>query len=341
MNRLINLKLLNIKYIEKEKAYLLNGCEKNYKMIFSINPMRNMAHFQFKLRTIFIESIEVKLNNQIKKFTNINQDGFLVSFNYNHDDYKKNIITFTFYPKNICVETNEAKPKIYICKITHELYQTINLTNINWDNIFVINLKRRTDRKSHIIQMFKSNNIDQYEFIDAIDGLNPQILSQFNDLKLNRKTKIITSGHFACLLSHIKAIKEAKLRKYNSIMILEDDVILSHDFTNQLKSIKLPQYDMIYLGGIINKKKLFFSHWAINVKSILGAYGYILKSNLFDYVLNELSKLSDYVDLFYMKNIQPNYQVILLDDFVKTNLDSSDTSDKTLLVQYRLSYIKN
>jgi len=97
---------------------------------------------------------------------------------------------------------------------------------------------------------------------------------------------------------------------------------------------------MLYLGGIINKKKIFFSHWAKS-SSILGAYGYIICSNLFDYMLGELKKMTDYVDLFYMKNVQLNYRIILLDDMVKTNLNSTDTSDKSLMMTRRLSYIKN
>ena len=66
----------------------------------------------------------------------------------------------------------------------------------------------------------------------------------------NKQTQIITSGHFACLLSHINAIKLAKSRNYSSIMILEDDVYFCNDFLNKLSNLMIPNYDMIYLGGI-------------------------------------------------------------------------------------------
>lgn len=347
MNNFIECLLFNIEYINSEKAYILNTDNKDnmyikpYKIIFKKKTLKHekkeIINIQFKIYTKFIKSVETKFDKYTKKFINISPDGFLVSFNFHTDQNDNNTYEFIFYP----YDTSNIKPKIYIKKKTFDIYKPIDLVNINWDNIFVINLERRIDRKLNMINQFDLNNIKEFEFIDAIDGSNKLIIDKFNSTKLSVKTKIITSGHFACLLSHIKAIKEAKTRRYKSIMILEDDVFLQNNFINNIKKIKVPCYDMVYLGGIINKKKIFFSHWVINKKNILGAYGYILTSNLFDYILEELSKLIDYVDIFYMKNIQPNYRVILLDDFVKTNLESSDTSNKTLLMTQRLSYIKN
>lgn len=351
MNKYINCSLFNIQYIEKDKIYILNtdkNTDKNiqHKIIFSKNKSNKVnneiVHFQFKIYTKHIKMVEIIYKNFAKKFTNISSDGFLVSFDFDFgiDNVKMDNIEFTFYPDNLSESNSNSKSLIYIKKITFDIYQPSNLVNINWDKIFIINLERRIDRKLNMIKMFQLANIKEYEFIDGVDGTKQPIIDKFNNLKSSGKTKIITSGHFACLLSHIKAIEEAKTRGYKSIMILEDDVFLSNDFIYCINNIKIPPYDMVYLGGIINKKKLFFSHWVSNTKNILGAYGYILTSNLYDYVLKELTKLTDYVDLFYMNNIQPNYRVILLDDIVKTNLDSSDTSAKTLLMTRRLSYIK-
>lgn len=298
------------------------------------NNSSSLIHIQFKIYTLFIKSIEYIEKNKTKKITNILQDGFLVSFDLLNIDDKIEIIFYPFDNNDI----NDGK--IFIKKKIINIYQINQLIKIQWDNIFIINLKRRLDRKKDMIKKFKLYNISKYEFIDAVDGMSTEISNKFFDLKKNYKTQIISSGHFACLLSHIKAIETAKLRGYTNIMILEDDVDLCENFINRIKDINIPQYDMIYLGGIINKKKIFFSHWTINIKRILGAYGYILSSSLFDYVLDELKKMIDYVDLFYMKNIQLNYRIILLDDLIKTNLDSSDTSNKSLMMTRRLSYIK-
>ena len=343
MDKYINCQLLNIKYDKENQIYNLktnndlSQQSQQYKIIFIPKEIEysKLIHIQFKIHTSSIKSIEYIEKNKIKKITNIHPDGFLVSFDFSNINDRVELI---FYP---FVNVNGGDDgKIFIKKKTINIYQIKELNKIHWDNIFIINLKRRLDRKKTMTKQFKLQKITKYEFIDAVDGMKPNILNTFMELKNNRKTQIVSSGHFACLLSHIKAIEEAKSRGYSNIMILEDDVVLCDDFVGQLNKINVPSYDMLYLGGIINKKKIFFSHWAKS-SSILGAYGYIISSNLFDYVLGELKKMTDYVDLFYMKNIQLNYCVILLDDIVKTNLDSTDTSGKSLIMTRRLSYIKN
>ena len=347
MDKYINCQLFNIEYDKEKHLYYLKTnnnlfqqppmVQPQYKMIFVPKSIKSteLIHIQFKIHTLFIKSIEYVEKNKIKKITNIQPDGFLVSVDFHNLTDKVAII---FHPVN-CDDGNDGK--IFVKKKTINIYQTNKLNKINWDNIFIINLKRRIDRKKTMVNQLKSQKITKYEFIDAVDGIEPEISNKFLELKNNHKTSIVSSGHFACLLSHIKAIEEAKTRGYLNIMILEDDVVLCDNFINQLNKINVPSYDILYLGGIINKKKIFFSHWASNSKSILGAYGYILSSNLFDYVLGELNKLTDYVDLFYMKNIQLTYRVILLDDIVKTNLDSTDTSGKSIMMTHRLSYIKH
>jgi len=347
--------MFNIEYDKENQVYNLKTnndlfqqsqiTKHQYKIIFvpKLIETSRSIHIQFKIHTLFIKSIKYIEKNKIKKITNIHPDGFLISIDFYNSTDKIEII---FFPINVNNDNNSSgsgddNGKIFIKKKTINIYQINELNKIHWDNIFIINLKRRFDRKKTMSTQFRLQKITKYEFIDAVDGMELDVLNKFMELKTNHKTQIISSGHFACLLSHIKAIEEAKSRGYTNIMILEDDVILCDNFINQLNKINVPSYDMLYLGGIINKKKIFFSHWVSNVKNILGAYGYIISSNLFDYVLGELKKLTDYVDLFYMKKVQLNYYVILLDDMVKTNLDSSDTSDKSLIMTHRLSYIKH
>lgn len=327
--------LLNIKYISDKSLYILINGDNNkikHKIIFILKKLNNneKISIQFKISTIGINCVEFVKKNKIKKITNINSDGFLFSYDFEN---KNDTVEIIFH------SINYLNAYIYIKKIIFNTYKLNNLISIVWDNIFVINLERRSDRKINMINNFKKIGITNYEFVTGIDGLESDVIKKFNDCRMNFKTAIITSGHFACLLSHIKAIEIAKQRGYSNIMILEDDVFFCDNFLDKLTEIKIPKYDMIYLGGIIKKKKIFLNHY-VKTKYILGAYGYILTSNLYDIVLNGLTKLVDYVDLFYMNKIQPNFEIFLLDDFVKTNLDSSDTSNKSFTMVQRLSYIK-
>jgi hypothetical protein len=244
-----------------------------------------------------------------------------------------NILTIKFKPIDLCAKITLKNIKINFIKNYSEIY---------WDNIFIINLARRHDRKELMIKKLQDAQIEKYEFIEAINGLDPEIINQFHQKKTkNPSNPIVTSGHFACLLSHIKAIKLAKIRNYSSVMILEDDVYFCNEFLNKLSNLKVSEYDMIYLGGIVSRKKIFLSHWACSDElKIMGAYGYILSKSLYDKVLLKLEKLQNYVDLFYIKEIQPKHKVLLLDDFIKTDLASSDTSHKSKKMTKRLKYIK-
>ena len=56
--------------------------------------------------------------------------------------------------------------------------------------------------------------------MEAYDGLDKIIKNNFDKLKKQKNIPIVTPGHFACLLSHIKAIKLAIKNNYEYIKIL-------------------------------------------------------------------------------------------------------------------------
>ena len=298
--------------------------QKTYEII--INSQKNIF-FQCKFYSKFIEQIQIKNSNSNVQLKKISENGFLLSSNIEYN----NPTIISYIPLDLC-------SRIYLKEITSINLNTDNLIPITWDNIYVINLEKRPERKKEMIKQFEKNNINQYEFIEAFDGLKPDIISQFNNLTLKENFPIVTSGHYACLLSHIKAIKQAKANNYTNIMILEDDITFCDNFINKINKIMIPKYDMIYLGGISSKKKIFMNSWG-KMNRIMGAYAYILNKSLFDYVLEELMKIEDYVDLFYLKKIQPNYHVYILNDYVKTDLKTSDTSHKSKKMIERLNNI--
>jgi GR25 family glycosyltransferase involved in LPS biosynthesis len=122
---------------------------------------------------------------------------------------------------------------------------------------YVINLKRRSDRKESILKQFKKYNITNYEIVEAIDGekltdnyINP-LLNNDQILKIHQKQ--MSKGEVGCFLSHLKIFK--KILKYGSrSIILEDDALL----TDRIKFIKdLPIID--------DKNTIYFFHfWSSN-----------------------------------------------------------------------------
>ena len=319
------MKYLNIKTIGLKKIIDVN---KNY--IFKIDneqlDQNNLntrkiilnsfkpLNIQFKINVKLVNKIIVEYDGSKYLLDNIPYEGILIN---TYLDLDKQFEIFT--------ELKEECSRINLFDI--EILSYDKFKNITWEKIFIINLKRRSDRKKQIINKLNSFYLNNYEVIEAVVGLEPNISNQFEKLKSSFSTKIINPGHYGCLLSHIKVINEAKKQNLKSILVLEDDIIFSNDFYSLINSIIVPKYDMIYLGGIIDEVKFFTKGWGKH-QEIMGAYAYIIKNTMYDIILEYLNNQIYCVDIAYIEYIQSKYNVFILDDIIKTNLDSSDTSDK-------------
>jgi GR25 family glycosyltransferase involved in LPS biosynthesis len=103
--------------------------------------------------------------------------------------------------------------------------------------LYVINLKERTDRKEQIIQDFKPYKNIQLEVIEGIKHEN---------------------GAQGCFLSHKKCIQLAKERDMEYIIVLEDDCYPNENLENRLNTVleylKTRTWG-IFLGGV-NKTRM-------------------------------------------------------------------------------------
>jgi hypothetical protein len=338
--QMVKITLINMKPDKNNYNQIYKPTKPNqdkYKIVFSSDQEEFV---QFVLFVKFVNSTKLVESETLEQFKFIN-------FPYNGIIYsckitRSNKLKIYLKPMDLCARIIIKKQ---IITPIGQISSIISISPISWNKIFVINLPRRSDRKKQMEDFFSSTNINQsqYEFIEAFDGTDSQIQSMYYEKKKsNPSNSIITPGHFACLLSHLKAIRLAKSRGYKNVMILEDDVSTTEpDLAARLNSINLPPYDLLYLGGIMSKKKYFTTNWAYSGGTkIMGAYGYILSSKLFDIVLTELNNLDEYIDFYYIKNIQSKYPTIVLNDIIKTDLISSDTSHKSRIMVKRLDYIK-
>lgn len=330
-----SIKLLNMKKTKYNNLLSIRPdslIQENKIMIYSKNT-NIMVQCNIFLK--FVYHLKIIYGENIYVYDNIPKEGILFA----GEIYGNKYIEIIIQPIDYCSRIIFKNIKWIDLNL---LIKNNMMTQINWEYIYIINLPRRTDRKKEMIEKLEKAGINNYEFIEAIDGQDLNIIEEFNlfnklNLKKKSQLEIVTSGHYACLLSHIKAIKKAKENNFSNIMILEDDVDFTNDFLNKL-NIQVEKYDIIYLGGIIDKKKIFLNNWS-NYDCIMGAYGYILNNSLYDKILTDMEKKKYYIDLYLIKNIQKNYKVILLNDFVKTNLKTSDTSSKSKKIIERLNYI--
>jgi GR25 family glycosyltransferase involved in LPS biosynthesis len=116
--------------------------------------------------------------------------------------------------------------------------------------VYVINLKRREDRKNHIESLFNENSISNYFFVEAFDSKEP--LSDF--IKHRPDVQVITKPEIAAFMSHLKAIKFwVENSETDSAIICEDDIDFElskywgftwKEFMNSITF----EYDILQLG---------------------------------------------------------------------------------------------
>jgi GR25 family glycosyltransferase involved in LPS biosynthesis len=135
-------------------------------------------------------------------------------------------------------------------------------------NIFYINLDKRQDRKEEIELELKNYGLfDNSERIQAIETPGQGILG--------------------CTMSHLNAIKLAKERSYENILILEDDfqfTISKEEFENQLQTFfeSNIQYDVCMISYNIQQSQPTEYSFLTKVLEAQTASGYIIHHTFYD-----------------------------------------------------------
>jgi glycosyltransferase involved in cell wall biosynthesis/GR25 family glycosyltransferase involved in LPS biosynthesis len=197
---------------------------------------------------------------------------------------------------------------------------------IGIEQIYVVNLKRRPDRKIKILKEFKKHNLTP-KFVEAEDALNSEkVINNYNNyisrkagsckysehIELKKQNTIkrnITRGAFAYNLSQEKVIVDAINNKYQKIAVFDDDVFFTSSAMSQLKKFiddiknrwkicllgasEYSDYNFIKTN-ILNK--LFYS---ANPGKTCGSFGMLYSQEIY----NELLSVIKEADGTYDNNI--------------------------------------
>lgn len=119
-----------------------------------------------------------------------------------------------------------------------------------YDQIYIINLKHRTDRWERMVKNFELLNIQNYQRFEAINGLETSIKNFWHYNKIHNKNyKVNSPGALGYLLSYYHILIEAQKRKYQQILVLDDDIILHKDYKKILSTYNHPKkFKLIYYG---------------------------------------------------------------------------------------------
>lgn len=133
-------------------------------------------------------------------------------------------------------------------------------TKMGFDEIFVISLARRPDRRERMRSSLWEMEISG-RVVDAVDGrtLNSSVMRSLGvDLLPGYRDpysgRTLTKGEVGCFLSHHSVWEEVVARGLAQVMVFEDDVRFQSNFKGRLERLmeeveaqKLP-WDLIYLG---------------------------------------------------------------------------------------------
>ena len=125
----------------------------------------------------------------------------------------------------------------------------INSSYINqfFDQVYVLNLEHRPDRKIAMLQKLNRLGI-KAEFVKAINGFSFQNKLEYqtylekpiggvgcHPLEFSQQRKLISSpGAWGYLKTFYGVLHDAKKRGFEKILCVDDDVIFHKDFENEL-----------------------------------------------------------------------------------------------------------
>lgn len=148
----------------------------------------------------------------------------------------------------------------------------------------------------------------------------------------NPTNDIVNIGQLGCLLSHINVLKDAIDKKYENILILEDDIIISDSFNKRIHEIKElmdKDWNIIYLGvSQRNWDNIHIYNNFYTAKETTGTFAYIINSSFYETLLNKFKNINKPVDN-YLVEIQETYMMkVVYPNIIFCELEDSNISEK-------------
>lgn len=214
-----------------------------------------------------------------------------------------------------------------------------------FNQIYIINLKRRPDRLEKIKKRLKKQNIQKYQIIEAVDGQDSKILEYYH-WKHRNHNFFESPGALGVLLSALKILKDAWENKYERFLILEDDVVFTHNFSQDFmeRIQKIPdRWKLLYFGtsmhrwrfhqrAQINHNKQYFQ----TKGEIAGAFAVGISREIIPYLVKEIpnaKKAWDNGVLSSYNRINQKDVFILYPYLIVCNTEDSDLRRRKSLME--------
>jgi len=256
---------------------------------------------------------------------------------------------------NLKVEASVDFPPMEPHPLLTEFVTDSPKSTVGFDEVFLINLKRRPER---LVRMEYSLGLlgIQHKLIDAVDGkdLNDTLVEALGIKMLPNYAdpyhhRAMTMGEIGCFLSHYNIWKEIVERKLERSLIFEDDIRFEPYFQQKLSNFmhdvdKLKvDWDIIYLGrkrlALANESFVDGSDFLVNVEYSYWTLSYILSQKGAEKLINgeplkKLVPVDEYLPIMFDHHPESRWK----DSF--PNRDLKAFSIHPLLV-YPTHYVKD
>jgi GR25 family glycosyltransferase involved in LPS biosynthesis len=186
----------------------------------------------------------------------------------------------------------------------------------HFDQIYVLNLKKREDRLRTTEKRLKFAEIEKYTVFNGVDGIVAyklwEVYSRENQFFRN-------SNYVGCALSHLSIYQHALEKGYEKVLIIEDDNRVNVNANKLVESIypQVPEWELLYLGFIplsddctkwdYNVFQLLPGHPHVAIaKNFWGLFAYGITQNLMKEMIEIYKK--DFpmeIDRFFVNYVQP------------------------------------
>ena len=152
------------------------------------------------------------------------------------------------------------------------------------------------------------------------------------------KSNIKNIAQVGCLLAHNKVIIDAIKKKYNNILILEDDVYLHNNFFDKIEDImnNIPKnWHILYMGAIqkdwtnINTKKNYYV-----AKNTYGSFAYGINKSIFEKIKKLCFELTEPYDKCLQKLHEYGNSYVLYPNLIITNIKDSKIHRSRSIIKY-------
>ncbi|XP_065698529.1 procollagen galactosyltransferase 2 isoform X1 [Patagioenas fasciata] len=214
-----------------------------------------------------------------------------------------------------------------------------NPDKMGFDEIFMINLKRRKDRRDRMLRTLYEQEI-AVKIVEAVDGkalntsqlkaLSIDMLPGYRDPYSSRP---LTRGEIGCFLSHYYIWEEVVNRELEKTLVIEDDVRFEHQFKRKLMKlmddIEQAQLDweLIYIGrkrmqvqepekavpNVMNLVEADYSYWTLGyaisfqgAQKLIGAepFGKMLPVDEFLPVMYNKHPVAKYMEYYKSRDLK-------------------------------------